>query len=138
MLALITMIIKSRTSVRDLLYFLLVATSSFAREKKKSRRNTLKFFLGAFQQISRTFFFGGVFFKFLFYFVLFFFPWSGEKICVSHYAKTVKGRKILKTDLDSCHSEALQDYEFDDVAWAICSQEHLPSFLFFGHYAKTV
>ena len=46
---------------------------------------------------------------------------------VSHYARTVKGKKILKTDFYSCHSEALQDYEFDDVAWAICSQEHLPS-----------
>ena len=45
----------------------------------------------------------------LFFYVLFFFRGPRKKFCASHYAKTVKGRKISKTDLDSCHSEALQD-----------------------------
>ena len=43
---------------------------------------------------------------------------------VSHYAKTVTDRKILKTDLDSYDSEVFPDYQ---TVRAICSQKHLPS-----------
>ena len=65
-------------------------------------------------------------------------PCAEKKISVNRCAKTVKDRKISKTDLYSYYSEAEPVRQFNEVARAICSQEHLPSFLFFGHYAKTV
>jgi len=43
---------------------------------------------------------------------------------VGHYAKTVRDRTILKTDLDSYDSEVCPDYE---TVKAICNQKHLPS-----------
>jgi len=70
--------------------------------------------------------------------LLFFSAHPKKKICVNRSGKTVKDRKISKTDLDSYDTEVPPVAEFGGVARAICSQEHLPSFLFFGHYAKTV
>ena len=68
----------------------------------------------------------------------FFFRSAEEKFSVNRSAKTVKDRKISKTDLDSCETDVPPVDKNGGVARAICSQEHLPSFLFFGHYAKTV
>ena len=79
-------------------------------------------------------FFGARFF----YFFYFFFRPPEKKICVISCAKKVNDRKISKTDLDSCDTEVLSVDKNGGVARAICSQEHLPSFLFFGHYAKNV
>jgi len=91
--------------------------------------------LGAFQQISQTFrLLGHVFLIFFIY--IFFFRSPGKKISAGNSAKTVKDRKMSKIDLDSYDTEAAQDHEFSNVAPAICSQEHLPSYFCSGNYAK--
>jgi hypothetical protein len=57
--------------------------------------------LGALNKISRTFHFLGRVFFFVFFFLLFVFRTPKKKFCAGYYAKTVKDKKILKTDLDS-------------------------------------
>ena len=123
-------LIKSRTSVRDLLF-------SHARHlvllaKKKSRRNVLTFFWARFTKFPRLFFF------FFFFFLFFFRTSRRQNLCVSASAKTVKDRKISKIYFYSYDTEAGPVRQFSEVARAICSQEHLPSNFCTGHCAKTV
>jgi len=91
--------------------------------------------LSAFQQISPTFrLLGRVFF--VCFFFIFFSAHRRKKISVNRSAKTVKDRKISKTDLDSCDTELSPDDKFGGVAGAICSQEHCPPFCFLATTQK--
>ncbi len=69
-------VIKSRTSVCDLLF--LPVGNLVLLAKKKSCRNALTFFWGAFQKISQTFHFLGAHLFFFPIFKNYFLPYTGE------------------------------------------------------------
>jgi len=83
----------------------------FAREQKKVVKTHSNFFWARFNKFPKLF--SLRMFFFVFYLEIFVLVVRELFLFASDYTKTVKLQ--------------LQDYEFDDVAWAICSQEHMPS-----------